>query len=375
MSETERTAIASLEYEERRLTVFRADSRISRYPAIALRAICACRKCGSWRTAHRSFCLTDLPERVAILDVRFDDTHVEVIWKHDGHVGRYSAAMLRSTCTNPGERERERWWPGLRNCRTGIPSFDYTAASREENARLDLLEAIRDYGFAVLKRTAVDPGMAEAIAGLVGALRHPTTGAIHGVRYAPDPEYFAHSRHELAPHSDEACLHMPPSITCFHFVKAAAQGGETTLTDALRIGTELKACHPEAFALFCRVPVFSLDSEGDRAIGPLDAAEEDIEPFCEAPGLLLGMLHDRKNRILLPVANGEVLFFNNHRVMDGRLAFDPHATCARAPSNSTNSTQVFVSWPVVSAARAPTWSFPVTRCPHQCPRRLPEYPP
>ena len=171
---------------------------------------------------------------------------------------------------------------------------------------------------------------------------------------------------------------MPPSITCFRFVKAAAEGGETTLTDAFRIGAELKARHPEAFALLCRGPVFSLDDEGDiagfrmldHAIGPLDAAEEDIEPFHETSRLLLGMLHDRKKRILLPMASGEVLFFNNHRVMHGRLAVDPHATCARAPSNSTNSTQVCVSWPGVSAARAPTWCFPAAHFRDEMPRTI-----
>ena len=213
-----------------------------------------------------------------------------------------------------------------------------------------MLETIRDYGFVVVRGVPTTPEETPNIAALVGPLRDSAQGAVYDVRYDPDPEYYANTRNAIAPHSDEAYRHLPPSITCFHFVQATGGGGESTLTDAFRIGVELRAENPEAFRLLARIPVtfhrrfyrrdkdyrirvpiFSLDDRAeiagfrllDRAIGPLDAAAEDVEPYYEALRALLERLYDERNQANVAMASGEALFFNNHRVMHGRQAFDP----------------------------------------------------
>ena len=63
----------------------------------------------------------------------------------------------------------------------------------------------------------------------------------------------------------------------------------------------------------------------DRAIGPLDAPEDIVLPYYAALRLLLEKLYEPDNQALVPIATGEVLFFNNHRVLHGRRAFDPRS--------------------------------------------------
>ena len=145
--------------------------------------------------------------------------------------------------------------------------------------------------------------------------------------YDPDPEYYADTCNAIAPHTDGPYRHSPPAITCFHFIHAASEGGASTLTDAFRIGVEINKTDPEAFRLLSnipvtfhrrlyrrdkdyrvRAPIFSLDEQGeiagfrllDRAIGRIDAAEEDVEPYYEALRLLLEKLYDPDNQANLP---------------------------------------------------------------------------
>lgn len=197
---------------------------------------------------------------------------------------------------------------------------------------------------------STEPEQTQEIANLIGPLRDQVSGTIYDVRYDPDPEYYADTCNAIAPHTDGPYRHSPPAITCFHFIHAASEGGASTLTDAFRIGVEINKTDPEAFRLLSnipvtfhrrlyrrdkdyrvRAPIYSLDEQGeiagfrllDRAIGPIDAAEEDVEPYYEALRLLLEKLYDPDNQANLSLSSGEVLFFNNHRVMHGRHAFNP----------------------------------------------------
>lgn len=347
-----RSRITELDNEGCRLSVRWSDTHISHFPAIALRANCECDACGSYQTALRDIRLTDIPAGIEIGDVRLENGEVVVTWKNDGHLSRYTVSWLRSICNSPAERARRRWRPRLwgKEIETDIPSVNYERCASDEAARLDMLEAIRDYGFVVVRGVPADAAATKDIAELAGPLRTSAHGEIYDVRYDPDPEFYANTDASIAPHSDEAYRHSPPSITCFHFIRAAAEGGESTLTDSFRIAVELKTRDQAAFQLLARIPVtfhrrfyrqdkdyrmrapiISLDDMGeiagfrllDRALGPIDSPEEDVTPYYEALRLLLEMLYDERNQAAVPLVTGEALFFNNHRVLHGRQAFDP----------------------------------------------------
>ena len=346
-----RNAISGLENTGRRLVVHWADGHVSRYPAIALRATCRCSACGTFETAIRPLRLTDIPADIAIADAALDGNDVAITWSAGGHSSRYPAAWLRATCTAPAERARRRWRPRLwgREIENAVPQADYAACRSDEAARLDMLETLRDHGFVLVRNVPQDPQATADIAGLAGPLRVTSYGSVYEFRYNPNALVYGDLNVALEPHTDEPYRQVPPSITCFHFVTAATSGGESTLTDAFRIGAELRAASPDAFARLARhrvtfqrrlqeqdkdfrmaAPLFSLDEEGeiagfrllDRAVGPLDLPEEEVEPYYDALRQLLAMLYDESNRVTIPVASGEALFFNNQRVLHGRRAFD-----------------------------------------------------
>ncbi len=215
-------------------------------------------------------------------------------------------------------------------------------------AHLAILEALRDYGFVLVRGVPRDPNRTEAIASLAGPLRTTNYGRIYEFTYKRDALVPGDLNVRLDPHTDEPYRQNPPSVTCFHFVQASAHGGASTLTDGFNVGTRLQERDEEAFRLLStrpitfyrrlvnpdrdfrmRAPAFSLDEDGeiagirllDRAIGPGDLPDGEIRSFYRAMRLLQQMLFDPAYRITLSRASGEALFFNNQRVLHGRTEF------------------------------------------------------
>lgn len=346
-----RTTIVELGHEGRRLVVHWGDGHTSRFPAIALRATCRCEACGTYETALRPLRLTDIPAGIAIADARLEeDGTVAVTFTGDGHESRFAADWLRATCTAPQERARRRWRPVLwgKAIEADPPTVDYASCKADEAARFVFLEALRDYGFVRVRGVPTDPEATPDIAALAGPLLVTNYGSVYDIKVSATPLVYGDTNVALAPHTDEPYRQSTPSVTCFHFVRAAADGGESTLTDAFRVGAELRAADPEAFRRLAHhrftfhrrlhrqdkdfrmmAPLFSLDDEGeiagfrllDRAVGPLDLPEDEIEPTHAALRALLERLYDPANQAVMPMKSGEALFFNNQRLLHGRATF------------------------------------------------------
>ncbi|MDH3536889.1 MAG: TauD/TfdA family dioxygenase, partial [Gammaproteobacteria bacterium] len=144
----------------------------------------------------------------------------------------------------------------------------------------------------------------------------------------------------------------PPGINLFHCLKAHPGGGGASIfVDGIGAANALRDSDPDAFELLSTVPllfvaernpqerfrsrarVIALDSEGqvrgiritDRTLPALDLPLELIEPAYRAIGRFYRLLLAPERifeRLLKP---GELVVFDNHRVLHGRRAFDPEA--------------------------------------------------
>ncbi|MBT5432034.1 MAG: TauD/TfdA family dioxygenase [Alphaproteobacteria bacterium] len=335
------------------LDVAWADGHQSRFDAVWLRHTCRCDACGTYESGIRPLRLTEIPDDIALSEAGLNgDGGVDVVWSSDGHSGRFDADWLRSTCNSPAERRRRRWTPTLwgREIEGRVPEADYAVCKTDDDARLTMLEALRDYGFVLLRNVPDDPEVTAEIAALAGPLRVTNYGSVYDFTYQPDALVYGDLNVKLDPHCDEPYRQAPPSITCFHFVRAASTGGASTMTDGFRLGDEMREQDPEAFKLLStvplthyrrllktgrdfrmRAPVFSLDEErevagirlNDRGAGPIDADSELVRPMLRALRKLEAMLFDEANQVVVPVGSGEALFFNNQRVLHGRTEFAP----------------------------------------------------
>ncbi|MBC6439177.1 MAG: TauD/TfdA family dioxygenase [Rhodospirillales bacterium] len=327
-----------------------ADGHRSTFHAVWLRHACQCEDCGTYLSAIRSLRLTEIPDDIELAKVEEHHGEVRIVWCGDSHKSRFPARWLRERCNSESERTRRRWRPVLwsKEIEARVPEADYDACKADDGARLVMLEKLRDHGFVLVRNVPDDPSATEDIAGLAGPLRITNYGSIYDFTYKPDALVYGDLNVALDPHTDEPYRQAPPSVTCFHFIRAAAKGGENTMTDGFRIGAILRDEDPVAFRLLAtlpltfyrrlegqnrdfrmRAPVFSLDEDGeiagirhmDRSIGPADMADDMIRPFYRALRRLQSLLFNPAHQVRVPVGSGEALFFNNQRVLHGRAAF------------------------------------------------------
>jgi len=322
---------------------------VRRFHYVWLRDNCWCAECRVPQTRERHLFTALIPADIAPVSATTDrDGTLQVTWT-DGHRSTYSAAWLARYDYSEQARAGRRHEPTLWDASLGsVPTFEHDAVVSSDQHQLAYLDAVRDYGVALVRHTPCVPGEVERFAEKVGHVRETAFERVHNVRHDPTGYSVAHTPEELWPHTDLPSYHWPPSIQLLHFLVNEATGGESTLTDGWSVLADLRAEDPGAFDVLCRVPVtfqvFSddedtcatspivrLDADGrvqtfrfsNHLVQPLDTRFEDMEAFYAAYRKLGLMIASGRYKVAFKTANGDLLTVHGHRVLHGRMAFDP----------------------------------------------------
>lgn len=320
-----------------------------RFHYVWLRDNCWCSECRVDQSQERRLYTADVPLDITARESLVDhDGTLRIRWSDD-HMSAYSVEWLRTHDYSERARAGRRHAPVLWDASIdSLPTFEHGAVLGTPEGQLAYLDAIRDYGVAVVRNTPAIPGEVERFAQSLGYLRETAFERIHNVRHDPAGYSVAHTSAELVPHTDLPSYSWPPSIQLLHFLVNDATGGESTLTDGWAVLAELRADDPAAFETLCRVPVpfkvFSddedtaataplvqLDSEGrvrtfrfsNHLVQPIDTRFDDVPAFYAAYRKLGRLIGSGRYKVAFKTSNGDLLTVHGHRVLHGRLAFDP----------------------------------------------------
>jgi alpha-ketoglutarate-dependent taurine dioxygenase len=344
-----RFQIAALKFGDSLLEVTWQDNHCSRYPGIWLLEACNCELCGDTETAVRHTRLTQKPHRPEFDDCRYDAFSLDIDWG-DAHCSHYDLAWLRTMCLSSQASRERKFKPSLWGSEMGgrLPYFKYDEVRSSCESHQNFLESILNSGFAILRNVPAAREQTEAVTSLVGKLRL-TNYEIYELESKPNPEIVADMAVPLAPHTDEPYRIDPPAITFFHVITQSENGGASTLIDSFRLVDALKQRNPAAFDTLNNVsarfhrslregrmfeyqhPIIQTDSDGDitsvrlldRALAPVDCALDRVEEFYTALRELLSLSYACDGLIEFKLHTGEMLVFNNQRLMHGRTAFNP----------------------------------------------------
>ena len=344
-----RFQIAALKFGNSLLEITWQDNHCSRYPGIWLLEACNCKICGNTETAVRHIRLTQKPRRPEFEHCRFDVSSLDINWGGN-HCSHYDLVWLRTMCLSKRASRERKFKPSLWSSEMGdrLPYFSYQEASSSDELHQQFLESILNSGFAILRDVPAARELTEEVTSLVGKLRL-TNYEIYELESKPKPEIVGDMALPLAPHTDEPYRIDPPAITFFHVIAHAEDGGASTLVDSFRLVSSLKQQNPAAFDTLTSVsarfhrrlvegrmfeyqhPIIQTDSDGDvtsvrlldRALAPVDCALDQVEGFYAALRELLSLSYAGEGLIEFKLHAGEMLVFNNQRLMHGRTAFDP----------------------------------------------------
>lgn len=203
------------------------------------------------------------------------------------------------------------------------------------------------WGVARLRCGVAEPELLDRLGPRVGPLRGSNFGATWDVRSVPNPDSTANTDLNLGQHTDLPTRETPPGFQFLHCVENTVDGGWSRMTDGHAVVSRLRRHHPDDFAAlstlhwtFFNRSTFAdhrwtgpiIDDLGPRypltlrafypvrgfpAMAPVDQprAYRAMRTFSQ-------VAHDPTLRIRFPFEPGDVIAFDNRRILHGRDSFD-----------------------------------------------------
>jgi gamma-butyrobetaine dioxygenase len=304
-------------------------------------------------SGQRLIDIADLPENPKIRSAAVRDDAVHVEWEAESRRGSFELKWLLAYASNrsPGRPQflARRWLEGR-----GLDAahdFKWAVFSEVESdrsLRAPWLERLLQDGIAFLSQVPTnDAGILEAAA-LVGRVAETNYGRVYDVRSVAQPENLAYSDLGLGLHTDNPYREPVPGFQILHAVIASPGGGESLFGDGFAIAEHLRTTSADAFAVLARTPVpflyrakdaelyaerplIQLSCSGEvsavhynsRSIAPLRLAARDAGPFYSAYRRFAALLRDSRFHLQFRLRDGDLVVFDNQRILHGRTAFSP----------------------------------------------------
>ncbi|KZM49501.1 TauD/TfdA family dioxygenase [Labrenzia sp. OB1] len=304
------------------------------------------------QTQEREFDLTGIPANIAVTQASVDDGSIVLTWDDDGHVSRYDPAWLHGHrpgigLADPARIEPVLWRGDL--APESLPRASADSLMSRDDALLEFLIETKKTGLAIVDGMANDEDAGMAMARRVGFLRETNFGTTFEVMSKPNPNNLAYTSHALPLHTDLANQELPPGFQFLHFLANEAQGGGSTFCDGFAVANDLREDDPEAFELLSVTPVpfrfqdedydirrhqlvIDLDPFGNlqelhfnaHLAGIFDLPADRMEAYYRAYRKIMQMTRSKSHVMTTRLESGEMVIFDNRRVLHGRTAFDPN---------------------------------------------------
>jgi len=282
--------------------------------------------------------LTALAEpRPGRLQVRFSD----------GHEAEFdAAAIIAEAALPPGQHDcpdEILWTAALER----LPRADW----RAEPSRTDLAAwttRFLQYGFIIFSGVPSQAKQVLTVANTFGFTRVTNFGELFDVRSTPNASDLAYTSIPLDPHTDNPYRSPVPGVQLLHCLVNETSGGLSTLVDGFAVAAALRERDSEAFAILSSTPVrfrycdsrtelvasaapIEVDAGGRvRSIHfsprldfvPL-APPEELNRYYRARRVFDRLLRAPEFEIRFLLNAGDLVMFDNCRLLHGRTGFDP----------------------------------------------------
>ncbi|KAL5463316.1 hypothetical protein EMCRGX_G032208 [Ephydatia muelleri] len=330
------------------LSVTWPDGAQNTYSAVWLRHNCECSACKQPHSGQKVVDAGEVTQNLHISSDGASDGLVKLKWRYVNglqHSGFISTQQLReSVYTEPQD-------PPVA---TALPHITHGELYTESRHGLwSFLKYLNDYGMCLV--TGVPAREQEVKKFTESIFEHVQTtiyGQVFDVVSTPIPINIAYTPVKLDLHMDLAYYESPPGLQLLHCLKFddCVTGGESVLLDSLPVLEELKRKYPTYFDTLVSIPATFQKIHYERQNpthmvyrrphitvnrhrkvigffwapvfeGPLVASKEDVDQYYKAYSCLSELFQNSTLKIQHRLTVGELLVFNNRRVLHGRNAF------------------------------------------------------
>lgn len=340
--------ISGLEVRPDALVVCWTNSGATTYPTIWLRDNCPA---GLHPQTHeRLLDLLSLDQSPVLLAAGHDGDAIRLSYD-DGHVSHLPLALLNahrpgSPVADPAAISPKLWRADQTTA--GIPRFSASQVLADDGALNNWMQQTAKFGLTIIEALEDRTEAGIEVAERIGFLRKTNFGLVFEVISMPDPNNLAYTSVALPLHSDLPNQEVPPGYQFLHCLANEAEGGGSLFADGFAIAEDLRTEDPEAFRLLCEVPipyrfhdegadirtrepVITLGRAGEvieirfnaHIAGIFDMPSEIMPAYYRAYRAYMAKTRNAKYLLTFKLVPGEMVTFDNRRILHGREAFDP----------------------------------------------------
>eukprot|EP00051_Salpingoeca_urceolata_P009611 m.116612 g.116612 ORF g.116612 m.116612 type:complete len:461 (-) comp16382_c0_seq6:76-1458(-) len=271
---------------------------------------------------------------------------IEVVWA-DGHFSHFSADWLTRLTVDRTDLELQD--PPVCNA---LQKSDFADIVGSDAGLFRWLAQMHRDGAALVVGVPEQHNSVCQLARRISHVQPTIYGDVFDVVSTSKPVNIAYTGHGLVLHQDLAYYESPPGLQFLHCLRFDnnVKGGESTLVDAFHAARRLEQADPAAFAALCHIPATFEKDHRDREIpvaltcrrphittnargqvtsvtwappfeGPLQSLDIEQEQLYYAAYAKLEEILDSTPQHRLRLKQGEMLTFNNRRMLHGRTAF------------------------------------------------------
>ncbi len=329
------------------------DGLTHRVPSIWLREFSP--DSGTFHTGTREqrIALTDIPPDLAASETSIaQDGFLEVHWSPEGLHSRYHPGWLRASLVTSNDPLDA--LPARKLWSIPVPQplwLDGAAVyAGHEDALRVWLESVQRDGVGLLNGLPPEPAVIPAIAELIGPVRPSNFGTIFEVKSLPGANSNAYTALPLRVHSDLATREYIPGLQFLFCLENSATGGESLLVDGFSIARQLRDESAEFFQVLSSLPVpfGTKDREYDHRFcapvlehnaagelstvrhtywlrSPMHGDFDTLNTFYAAYRRFQELCNEPSNQMRFRLSPGELMAFDNRRLLHGRAGFDPES--------------------------------------------------
>ncbi|PID65566.1 MAG: gamma-butyrobetaine hydroxylase [Gammaproteobacteria bacterium] len=286
-----------------------------------------------------------LPADLSITNASVSDDTLSIGFS-DGYQGNYNIPTLLSGINASSQDEPEiKAWQVDDNLDL---TYDWQLVNDDEKAFFKSVNDFLTYGYIILKNTPTEAQSILDIATQYGFVRDTNFGRYFEVYSRHDANDLAYTPHAIGPHTDNPYRDPVPGIQLLHCLINETSGGFSTLVDSITVAETLKAEDPKGYQLLSQIavrfrffdkvtelvshhPIIEEDHNGN-IMGIHYSPRLDDLPLLDEPSLqayqaarkrLSELLEDPCFEKKFKLDSGELMMFDNNRVLHGRTSFDP----------------------------------------------------
>lgn len=327
------------------------DGRVSDFHWVWLRDNCRCSDCIHPATQERLVDILSWPEDIHPQSLSLaGDGALEMVWSNGGHVSRFGPGWLRAHCYSAATRAARRQAPRPWGAELGdnVPTVLYGDVMEDDACVLLWLRHLHDRGIVLVRDVPTEPGAVRRVAERIAPVRETNFGAVFNVESIPKPNSNAYTAYSLPLHTDLPYREQEPGYQFLHCLHNEATGGDSLLADGFRIAQALREDDRDAFESLCRVrfnfgfideqvdyhlraPVIALGDEAEireirfsqSTAQPFDVPVEQMPEAYRSWRKFAALTRDPHFQLQLRLRPGDLISFDNRRVLHARTAFDP----------------------------------------------------